>query len=80
MGSASMNAKKRDKKERLERRSKKKKGIEVQRLKPPTQPCQLMSSWVTKNRKETKNKKKKEETGKGLEETRNIRNTRVRMS
>ena len=63
MGSARVNAKERDKKERRGRRAKERKGIEAQRAKPPTptRAIDALRGDIEQNEKE----KKKRETGRG---------------
>ena len=58
MGSASINVKERGEKERKVRRAKKRKGIEAQRTKHPTQPHrrQLIKNGTENGRKRTKKK------------------------
>ena len=63
-GSARVNAKERDKKKRQWRRAKERKGIEVQRAKPPT-PTGAIDALIWNEEQNEKQKKEKKETGPG---------------
>ena len=62
MGSARINAKEIDKKERKVRRLKKRKGIEAQSVKPTT-PYQATDAFIRDEEQNGKHENKKKETG-----------------